>query len=317
MRAAVIIAPGRCAIEERPAPEPGPGQVRIRVQSCGVCGSNLPVWEGREWFTYPLEAGKPGHEGCGTVDALGAGVTGLKVGDRVAALSFSAFAEYDVADAAAVVPVPAALDRTPAPGEALGCAVNVMARSGIGAGMTVAVVGIGFLGALVTQMAARGGARVIAVTRRPFALSIARAMGAAETVVLDDPGRVAAEVRRRTGERMCDVVVEAAGTQETLDLSAELTRVRGRLVIAGYHQDGPRRVNMQMWNWRGLDVINAHERDPAVYVDGMRRAIEMTASGRLDPSPLYTHTFPLERFAEAMETARRRPEGFMKALVTM
>ena len=48
---------------------------------------------------------------------------------------------------------------------------------------------------------------------------------------------------------------------------------------------------MQLWNWRGLDVINAHERDPEVYVEGMREAVEAVAAGRLDPSPLYTHTF--------------------------
>jgi len=54
-------------------------------------------------------------------------------------------------------------------------------------------------------------------------------------------------------------VIEAAGQQWPLDLATELTRERGRLIIAGYHQDGPRQINMQLWNWRGLDVINAHE----------------------------------------------------------
>jgi hypothetical protein len=54
------------------------------------------------------------------------------------------------------------------------------------------------------------------------------------------------------------------------DLAGELCAERGRLVIAGYHQDGMRQVNVQLWNWRGIDVINAHERDPQAYVDGMR-----------------------------------------------
>ena len=58
-------------------------------------------------------------------------------------------------------------------------------------------------------------------------------------------------------------------------------------MIAGYHQDGPRQVNMQLWNWRGLDVINAHERDPAVYVQGIREAVEAVAAGRLDPAALH------------------------------
>ena len=72
---------------------------------------------------------------------------------------------------------------------------------------------------------------------------------------------------------------------------------------------------MQLWNWRGLDVVNAHERDPRVYVDGIREAARAVSEGRLDPSPLYTHRFGLDEIARALETAVERPEGFMKALV--
>ena len=120
-----------------------------------------------------------------------------------------------------------------------------------------------------------------------------------------------------TGGDGCDHVIEAVGKQWPLDLSAELTRERGRLVIAGYHQDGPRQVNMQLWNWRGLDVINAHERDRAVYVQGIREAVDAVSSGRLDPGPLYTHVFPLERLGDALDATRDRPDGFLKALVTL
>jgi threonine dehydrogenase-like Zn-dependent dehydrogenase len=112
-------------------------------------------------------------------------------------------------------------------------------------------------------------------------------------------------------------VIEAVGKQWPLDLAAELTRERGRLIIAGYHQDGPRQVNMQLWNWRGLDVINAHERDQAVYIQGIRDAVDAVASGRLDPDPLYTHTYPLDRLGEALDATRDRPDGFLKALVTL
>ncbi|MFC7608265.1 MDR/zinc-dependent alcohol dehydrogenase-like family protein [Teichococcus aestuarii] len=99
--------------------------------------------------------------------------------------------------------------------------------------------------------------------------------------------------------------------------AGELTAERGRLVVAGYHQDGPRQVNMWLWNWRGIDVINAHERDPEIYMAGMREALEAVASGRLDPAPLYTHRFPLDRLAEALDATRDRPDGFLKAVVTM
>jgi threonine dehydrogenase-like Zn-dependent dehydrogenase len=316
MRASVLVAPRSVAVEEVPIPEPGTGEVRVRLQGSGVCASSLPMWEGREWFTYPAPAGGPGHEGWGVIDALGAGVDGLRVGQRVAALSYKAFAEYDVASADAVVPLPASLDGVPFPGEPLGCAMNVFARSGIEPGQDVAIVGVGFLGALQCRLAADAGARVIAVTRRPFALDVARACGAHELVPMDDHWKVIERVKTLTGGAMCHRVIECVGLQWPLDLAGELTRERGRLVIAGFHQDGPRQVNMFLWNWRGLDVVNAHERDPQAYVAGIRAAVDAVATGRLDPLPLLTHRFPLDALGDAFDATLQRPDGFLKALVT-
>jgi threonine dehydrogenase-like Zn-dependent dehydrogenase len=317
MRAARLAGPGRVVLEEVKLPEPGPGQVRIRLEGCGVCASNLTPWGGAEWMTYPTDPGALGHEGWGTVDAFGEGVDGLAEGQRVAALSYAAYAEYDVADASAVVPLPAVLDGQPFPGEPLGCAMNIFRRSGISAGQTVAIVGIGFLGALLTRLAKDAGARVIAISRRPFSLDVARDMGADELIPMDDHWKIIERVKELTGGAFCDRVIEAVGKQWPLDLAGELTRERGRLVVAGYHQDGPRQVNMQLWNWRGIDVINAHERDPQAYVDGIRAAVDAVASGRLDPSPLYTHTFPLDRLGDALDATRDRPDGFLKALIAM
>jgi threonine dehydrogenase-like Zn-dependent dehydrogenase len=90
----------------------------------------------------------------------------------------------------------------------------------------------------------------------------------------------------------------------------------GRLVVAGYHQDGPRQVNMQDWNWKGIDVVNAHERDPAIHRQGLREAVEAVASGRIDLAPLLTHVYPLDRLGEAITATRDKPQGFVKALVT-
>jgi len=317
MRAAVITAPGQAEVREVPLLTPGPGQVRVRLEGCGVCASNVPPWEGREWFSYPLEPGGLGHEGWGVVDAVGADVTTFQPGDRVAALSQHAYAEYDIAGTDQVVPLPPALDGRPFPGEPLGCAVNIFRRSGIRVGDTVAIVGAGFLGALLTHLAAEAGARVLALSRRADSLEAARQQGAEVTIAMDDHWRVIEEVRQYTDGRFCDVVIEAVGKQWPLDLAGELTKERGRLIIAGYHQDGLRQVNMQLWNWRGLDVINAHERDPQIYIDGIREAAERVASGSLDPSPLYTHTFPLERLGEALNATRDRPPGFLKALVML
>ena len=111
-------------------------------------------------------------------------------------------------------------------------------------------------------------------------------------------------------------MIECTGLQWPLDLSGEMTAERGRLVIAGYHQDGLRQVNLQLWNWRGIDVINAHERNPQAYIAGMKRAVDLMLEGVLDPAPLYTHRLPLDRLGEALELTRNRPDGFMKALVT-
>jgi threonine dehydrogenase-like Zn-dependent dehydrogenase len=123
-------------------------------------------------------------------------------------------------------------------------------------------------------------------------------------------------VKELTGGRWCERVIEAVGLQWPLDLAGELTAERGRLVIAGYHQDGPRQVNLQLWNWRGIDVINAHERDPRAYVEGIRGAVELMSAGVLDPSALYTHRFSLDELGRALDFARERPDGFLKALVT-
>jgi threonine dehydrogenase-like Zn-dependent dehydrogenase len=316
MRAAVLEGPGRMQVQDVARPEPGPGQVRVRLEGCGVCASNLTPWEGPEWMQFPTEPGSLGHEGWGVIDAVGEGVSGLAAGDRVAALSYKSYAEYDIAEADAVVRLPDSLKDQPFPGEPLGCAMNIFRRSDIEAGQTVAIVGIGFLGALLTRLATDAGARVIAISRRPFSLDIARQFGAAEVIPMEDHNAIIERVKDLTGGQFCERVIEAVGKQWPLDLASELVKERGKLIVAGYHQDGPRQVNMWLWNWRGIDVINAHERDPAAYAQGIRDAVEAVASGRLDPTPLYTHTYPLDRLGEALDATRDRPDGFLKALVT-
>jgi threonine dehydrogenase-like Zn-dependent dehydrogenase len=251
------------------------------------------------------------------VAAVGRDVRRIAIGDRVALLSERAFAEYDVAAETAVVPLPASLDGDAVPGEALGCAMNIFRRSAIEPGHTVAVLGIGFLGALLTQLAVRAGARVIAVSQRAYSLALARRIGAAEAIVLgNDDSAIVRQIEQLTGGAGCERVLELVGLQGPLDLAAKLCGVRGRLVIGGFHQDGLRRVDMLLWNWRGLDVINAHEREPAVCVAGIAAAVDAMASAQLDPAPLYSHRVPLARAGEAFELLRTRPDGFVKVLVT-
>jgi threonine dehydrogenase-like Zn-dependent dehydrogenase len=315
MRAATMLAAGAIAVRAVARPEPGPGAVRVRLEGSGVCASNLPLWEGRPWFTYPLAPGAPGHEGWGVIDAVGEGVDGNRVGERVALVSGHAYAECDVAAAAHAVPLPAALGALAFPGEPLGCAVNAFRRGDVRPGHDVAIVGVGFLGAVMTRLAARAGARVLAISRRPFSLDVARQFGAHVTLPMDDHQRILDRVAALTGGRMCHRVIEAVGLQGPLDLAGALTAERGRLVIAGFHQDGPRQVDVQLWNWRGLDVVNAHERDPLVYAAGIAAAADLVASGALDPTPLFTHRYPLDELGTALDATRLRPDGFLKALV--
>jgi len=315
MRAAVLTGAGMFKIQDTPVPQPGPGEVLVKLTGCGVCASNLTPWAGPEWMQFPTEPGALGHEGWGVIDAVGEGVTGLQPGDRVGFLSGKAYAEFDLAEASQVVQLPPALADGDLPLEPFGCAMNIFRRGDIQAGQTVAIVGIGFLGAILVRLASNAGARVIAISRREQSLELARKMGAAETIPMHDHGQIIERVRELTGGTLCDRVIEAVGKQWPLDLAAELTSEGGRLVIAGYHQDGPRQVNMQLWNWRGFDVVNAHERDAAVSVQRMREAVAAIENGLIDPELLITHRYPLDRLGEALDAARDRPGNFVKAVV--
>ena len=315
MRAAVLTGAGKYKILDVPLPEPGPRQVRVRLEGCGVCASNLTPWEGPEWMQFPTEPGALGHEGWGIVDALGEGVDAVQLGDRVAFLSDHAYAEYDLAEAPRVVGIPDALKELDLPLEPLGCAMNIFRRSDMREGQTVAIIGIGFLGAILVRLANEAGARVIAISRRRESLELARSMGAAQTIPMDDHWRIVDRIRELTNGTFCDRVIEAVGKQWPLDLAAELTREGGRLIIAGYHQDGPRQVNMQLWNWRGFDVINAHERDPQVALQGMRDGVAAIESGLIDPKLLITHRYPLDELGAALDATRDKPRNFVKAVV--
>ena len=115
MQAAVVAAPGRLEMQTAPVPTPAAGQVLVRLEGCGVCASNIPPWEGKPWFTYPMEPGALGHEGWGHVAAVGDAVKEFAPGERVAMLSGHAYAEYDLADVGSIVRLPAMLDDEPFP----------------------------------------------------------------------------------------------------------------------------------------------------------------------------------------------------------
>lgn len=314
-KAAVLEEPKKFSLKESVLPEPGSDEVRIKVEGCGLCASSIPIWEGREWFNYPVEPGNPGHEVWGLVDKVGENVTNFTRGERVTGLSYNAFATHDIAKAEDLVVLPDFFDNKPFPGEPLGCAMNIFSRSDIQEGQTVAVVGSGFLGLLLIQLAKSAGAKVIALSRRNYSLKAAKLAGADHTIELDDHYKIIEKVKELTGSTMCDRVIEATGKEWPLNLSIELTREKGKLIVAGFHQDGMRNVNVQMLNWRGIDMISAHERESEKYLFGIKAAIVAIEKHEMDPYIFFTHAFSLDDMETAFKHLTERPDGFIKGLI--
>jgi len=184
--------------------------------------------------------------------------------------------------------------------------MNVIRR--VGPTDMLAFVGFGYLAALCAQLLPRETGW-IALSRRQETLALARRLGAAAVYSVDNvPPELWDSV---------PVVIEAAGVQQTLDVATWLTACGGRLVIAGYHADGPRTVNMQSWNWKGIDVINAHDRKPQVFVRSLRDGLRIVAERGLDLSALQTHAFGLEDASAAFHIAESRPPGFVKSVVQL
>jgi threonine dehydrogenase-like Zn-dependent dehydrogenase len=315
MRISVIESPRNIVIKDSVLPEIGEHDVLIKLEGTGVCASNLPVWEGREWFKYPFEPGAPGHEGYGIVEATGSNSGEFKTGDKVAFLSYHAYAEYDKAPFTDVVKLPLALQNTPFPGEPAACAVNVFNRSDVKRDHTVLVIGAGFLGCLLIQLLKNEGAKVIAASGRNTSLEYAKAAGADHLVQTGDFWSAVSNIKALCPEGV-PRIIEATGIQSAIDLATEVIAVRGKLVIAGYHQDGPRNINMQQWNWRGIDVINAHERDPQAYITGLKKAVALAEKNIIQPEKYITHYIELGNINEAFKLLKDRPEKFMKAVIT-
>ena len=207
MRAAQISKPGGpFELVERPIPEPGPGTVRVKVEACGVCHSDTVVKEGQFPIPYPRV---PGHEVAGVIDALGAGVTGWTVSQRVGVgwnggfdgscqacrrgdlfacatkqitgVTFDGgYADYMIAPASAIAAIPPELTAVEA--APLMCAgvttYNGLRNSGARPGDLVAVLGVGGLGHLGVQFAAKMGFRTVAIARGPDKADLARKLGA-------------------------------------------------------------------------------------------------------------------------------------------
>ena len=315
MRRAVLTEPRRFTIAEVPQPEIGPGDILLRVAACGVCASELDIYQGAAGHAvYPWH---PGHEVSGVVERAGGRVAGLGVGDPVAVwVTAGGYGEYVAVPAEHCFPTGDVPLELASLAEPLACAVNSIELAGIRLGDDVAIVGAGFMGQLVLRLVLlRGPRRVLVADTRDDALQRAAAAGATATV---NPAAapLAGAVLEATGGTGADVTIEITGSQAALAAIGDCTRMSGTLVIAGYHRGPPRQVPLADWNWNAFRIANAHFRDQATILGGMRAGMRLVTSGRLSLEGLVTHRFPLATIDEAFRTAIEKPEGFVKATVT-
>ena len=312
MQVMQLVAPGQITAVERARPAPGVGELRLRLEACGLCASELDVFLGRNpWQQYPVTLG---HEGMGRVVAVGDGVSGWREGDLAAVvLGGGAYADEFIVRASGVITVPQGLETHVALAEPLACAVNSFVEIGARPGDRIVVLGAGFMGLALVQLL-RGLAPewLLVAARRDDARTLALELGAAKAC---SPAEVQTQVWELTGGQGADVVIEATGSEEMLALSASLLREEGTLAVVGYHQGEGRRVPVHEWNWKALRIANCHFRSQARMMDGARRGLQLAARGAIDVRRLVTHSFPLSRLQQAFETAASRPAGFVKAAI--
>lgn len=313
MRAAILTRPRQFEVVERPVPEPGPGEIRVRTEVCGMCTGELDQFEGRGKIDFPRFIG---HEVSGVVDAVGPRVDEIKVGDRVTVYSEGkGYAEYTVVPASWAVKLAESTPFELALGEPIACSVNGVRKADPQLGDSVAIVGCGFMGLIMLQVfKARGAGTVIAVDKRQSMLDLATSMGA-DHALNSGSSDVVDEVKALTGGKGVDIGVEAAGIQPTLDLASDLVRMEGKLEVFGFHVGGRRTVDWAYWNWMAFQIVNGHTRNPDVYVEGIRIGVHLMETGRLDMSRLVTHRFPLKDINRGFEMAVGKEDGFVKGVV--
>ncbi|WP_420454362.1 alcohol dehydrogenase catalytic domain-containing protein [Rubrivirga sp.] len=312
MNAAILECPGRFTLEDRPVPDVGPGEVRVRAAVCGVCTSEVDMFEGRNpTLEYPRFIG---HEVSGVVDAVGPRVSNVKEGDRVAVYAEGeGYAEYVTVPASWAVPLADGVPFEHALGEPIACSVNGVRKADPEIGDSVCLVGCGFMGLIMLQaFRARGVGDIVVVDPRTSARELALRLGADHAVEPDDAQAFVMDVTDGAG---VDVGVEAAGIQATLDLTSQLVRQEGVLEVFGFHQGAPRQVDWGWWNWRAFRIVNGHTRNPDVYVEGIRLGLGMIERGDLDMGPLVTHRYALGQINDGFQAASAKEEGFIKGVI--
>jgi threonine dehydrogenase-like Zn-dependent dehydrogenase len=323
MPAAVYRGSGEVAVEDRPVPSPGPGEVLVEVDRCGICGSDLHLVAERLGTAGTVL----GHEYSGVVAALGERVTAWSVGDEVVGGPAprcgrcrrclegkpsqceargqvmsdghdGAFARFTLVDARALVRIPAGLGRREAAlAEPLAVALHGITRSGIGPGDTVMVMGAGPIGALtVAALQARGLGPVTVVEPAPPRQALARALGA-EVLHPDDLPTYPMWEPERLSPLAVDVVLECSGNKAAMQVGLHQLRRGGRMVLVGAGMQppsfDPNRMLLNELTVTGSFVYDA---------DGFDRALELLSTPGAIPTDVLIEAddVGLDRVGEAV-----------------
>jgi D-arabinose 1-dehydrogenase-like Zn-dependent alcohol dehydrogenase len=340
MRAAELAAPGApLRLVERPVPEPGPGEVRVRVEACGVCGSDVFLQKGGfgDKVPWPIV---PGHEAAGVVDEVGEGVTSVVPGDQVALYYITvppgdpwaaggrpnisphvtrmgvdvdgAYADYVLRPVEALI-----RPRAPVPPAVLAVLTDAVATplhglkrvAHLRADETLVVLGVGGLGSNAVQIGRAFGARVIAVTRSAAKLQLARDLGADETIAAEG-GDVVAAVKALTGGHGPDVVIQCVGSAAVDEQAIAMGGPGARVVLIGSSLDQFRARAVDIF-WRELAVLGSRGFVP----DDIRDAIDLYLDGTLTVGHLVEHVRPLDEADAALEDLKAG-RGFRTVLMT-
>jgi threonine dehydrogenase-like Zn-dependent dehydrogenase len=311
MKTLQITAPGEVTLLEVPIPEPGPGEVLLRVEAVTTCPQwdlhlrhGEPMFPGRP-FQYPYTPGQPGHEATGTVEALGAGVTELAVGDRVSAWRDAGhavpgcYAQYAARKAAELIRVPPDLPpEATAPVELAMCVGSVfLMLKGMNAvaGRRFAVNGLGPAGLIALQMARAEGAReVVGFDLSPRRRDLALSLGA--DAAFDPREELGDRFPARPAAPALDCGIDCVGTRASVEFLMD--HVADTAALFGVQREeyvfAPRHYrNLRLCGYQG------HHREAAEY------AVGLMASGALNLAPLATHHLPLERYDEGIELLER------------
>lgn len=310
MLASQIVAPRRTELVALPDPVPAPHQVLVEVIACGVCTSDLGLWR-----RGPGDDGTPirfGHEVVGRVRAVGANAGRFVPGDIVTGLGGDGLAELVVLDADSVLPVPAGLDPVLAIGEPFADLEEALARTHPQPGDHVAVVGLGFMGLGILQLArTRAPGLLIGVDPNPRARERALALGA--HLVLD-PSEVEDALPEGPPDRRPGIVLEVTGVTAGLEVAGGLVRPFGTLGVVGYHHDGTAGMDMRLW-YKAITVVNGFCPDRPRLMRAMADALDLLGSRRVSYEPLITHRFGLDGVDAAYELMDARDPELVKSVV--